>query len=95
MRFYLKEALEKGLIWLSQPPFGAAVIFFTKKNGSLCLVTDYHVLKKVIIKNFYPLPLIDDLFDALGGAQVFSESGLTVGYNRICIKEEEISKTAF
>ena len=95
LRAYLKEALEKGLIRPSQSPFGAAVFFVAKKDGSLRLVTDYRALNEVTIKNRYPLPLIDDLFDALGGAAVFSKIDLTAGYNQIRIKEEDIPKTAF
>ena len=87
--------MEKGLICPSQSPFGAAVLFVAKKDGTLHLVTDYQALNKVIIKNCYPLPLIDNLFDALGGAAVFSKIDLTAGYNQIHIKEEEIPKTAF
>ena len=95
LKAYLKDALNKGLIQPSESPFGASVFFVTKKDGSLCLVTNYRALNKVTIKNRYPLPLIENLFDLLGGAQVFSKSDITSGYNQIHVKETDILKTAF
>ena len=95
LRAHLADAMEKGLIRASKSPYGAAVFFVAKKDGSLRLVTDYRALNEVTIKNRYPLPLIDELFDSLGGSQYFSKIDLTAGYNQIRVKEEDIPKTAF
>ena len=66
----LKELLDKGFIKSSTSPWGAPVLFVKKKDGSLRLCIDYRQLNKVTIKNKYPLPRIDDLFDQLQGASV-------------------------
>ena len=66
-----------------------------KKDGSLRLCIDYQELNKVTVKNKYPLPRIDDLFDQLNGATVFSKIDLRSGYHQLKIKDEDISKTAF
>ena len=95
LREYLKEALDKGLIRPSKSPFGAAVFFVPKKEGGLRLVTDYRALNEVTIKNWYPLPLIEDLFDALGKAKIFTKIDLTAGYHQIRVRPEDIPKTAF
>ena len=71
LKIQLEELLEKGHIRPSVSPWGAPVIFVKKKDGSLRLCIDYRQLNKVTIKNRYPLPRIDDLFDQLQGAQVF------------------------
>lgn len=92
---HLANVLEKGLIRALKSPYGAAVFFVAKKDGSLRLVTDYRALNEVTIKNMYPLPLIDELFDSLGGSQYFSKIDLTAGYSQIRVKEEDIPKTAF
>ena len=65
LKIQLEELLEKGHIYPSVSPWGAPVIFVTKKDGSLRLCMDYQQLKKLTIKNRYPLPRIDDLFDQL------------------------------
>ena len=66
-----------------------------KKDGSLRMVVDYHALNKVKIKNKYPLPMINDLFDQLQGAKVFSKIDLRSGYHQLKIREKDIPKTAF
>ena len=65
------ELLEKGLIQPSSSPYSAPILFVKKKDGTLRMVIDYRALNKVTVKNRYPLPRIDDLFDQLHGAQVF------------------------
>lgn len=95
LKVQLQELLDKGFIWPSTSPWGALVLFVKKKNGSLRLYIDYRQLNKVIIKNKYPLPRIDDLFDQLQGASVFSKIDLRLGYHQLRIKEEDIPKTAF
>ncbi|PKU73783.1 RNA-directed DNA polymerase [Dendrobium catenatum] len=90
----LQELLEKGFIRPSISPWGAPVLF-VKKDGSLRLYIDYRELNKLTVKNKYPLPIIDDLFDQLEGALVFSKIDLRSGYHQLRIREEDISKTAF
>ena len=69
-------------------PWGASVIFVKKKDGTLRLCIDYRQLNKMTIKNNYPLPCIDDLFDKLRGATVFSKIDLRSGYHQVRIKDE-------
>ena len=84
------ELLDKGFIRPSASPWGAPILFVKKKDGSMRLCIDYHELNRVTIKNKYPLPRIDDLFDQLQGAQVFSKIDLCFGYHRLKIKGEDI-----
>ena len=89
------ELLEKGLIQPSSSPYGVPILFVKKKTGGLRMVIDYRALNKVTVKNRYPLPRIDDLFDQLHGARVFSSLDLMSGYHQIRIKETDVPKTAF
>ena len=91
----LQELLDKGFIRPSVSPWGAPVLFVKKKDGSFRLCIDYRELNKVTIRNKYPLPRIDDLFDQLQGAQVFSKIDLRSGYHQLKIKTEDVPKTAF
>ena len=72
----LQDLLDKGFIRPSTSPWGAPVLFVKKKDGTLHLCIDYRELNKVTIKNKYPLPRIDDLFDQLQGSHVFSKIDL-------------------
>jgi hypothetical protein len=92
---HIKELLEKGFIRPSSSPWGAPVIFALKKDGTQRLSMDYHVLNEVTIKNRYPLPRIDDPFNQLYGACVFSKIDLRSGYHQLKIRECDIPKTAF
>ena len=76
-------------------PLGAPVIFVKKKYRTMRLCIDYCQLNKMTIKNRYLLPRIDDLFDQLCGAMVFSKIDLRPGYHQVRIKDEYIFKTAF
>nr|AAV43974.1 putative polyprotein [Oryza sativa Japonica Group] len=89
------DLLQKGYIRPSTSPWGAPVIFVEKKDHTQRMCVDYRALNEVTIKNKYPLPRIDDLFDQLEGATVFSEIDLRSGYHQLRIREEDIPKTAF
>ncbi|KAL8115292.1 hypothetical protein AgCh_021949 [Apium graveolens] len=91
----LQELLDKGVIRPSVSPWGAPVLFVKKKDGSMRLCIDYRELNKLTIKNKYPLPRIDDLFDQLKGACYFSKIDLRSNYHQLKIKPEDIPKTAF
>jgi hypothetical protein len=73
LNIQLQELLDKGFIRPSNSPWGALVLFVKKKDGTFRLCIDYHQLNKVTVKKKYPLPRIDDLFDQLKGARVFSK----------------------
>ena len=91
----IKELQEKGFIRPSSSPWGAPVIFVDKKDGTQKMCGDYRSLNEVTIKNKYPLPRIDNLFDQLRGACVFSKIGLRSGYHQLKIHATDIPKTAF
>ena len=91
----LQELLDKGYIRPSTSPWGCPALFVKKKDESLRLCVDYRLLNAVTIKNKYPLPRIDILFDQLFGARVFSKIDLRSGYYQIKIRAEDIPKTAF
>jgi hypothetical protein len=95
LKTQLSELLQKGLIRPSSSPWGCPAIFVKKKDQSLCMCVDYRPLNAVIIKNKYPLPCIDILFDQLSKAKVFSKIDLRSGYHQIKICPEDIPKTAF
>jgi hypothetical protein len=92
---HTRELLEKGFIRISSSPWGVPVIFVPKKDGTQRLCVDYHALNEVTIKNKYPLPRIDDLFDQLRGACVFSKIDLHSGYHQLKVRECNIPKTVF
>ena len=91
----LKALLDKGFIRLSSSPWGCPALFVKKKDGSLRMCVDYRPLNEVSIKNKYPLPWIDILFDQLSGACYFSKIDLRLGYHQIKIRREDIPKMAF
>ncbi|WMV18554.1 hypothetical protein MTR67_011939 [Solanum verrucosum] len=91
----LSDLLEKDFIRPSQSPWGAPVLFVKKKDGSLRICIDYRQLNRVTVKNKYPLPRIDDLFDQLQGASHFSKIDLRSGYHQVKARECDIPKTAF
>ncbi|GKB26369.1 putative reverse transcriptase domain-containing protein [Tanacetum coccineum] len=86
---------DKGFIRLSHSPWGASVLFVKKKDGSMRMCIDYHELNKLTVKNRYPLPRIDDLYDQLQGARYFSKIDLRSGYHQLRVHEDDIPKTAF
>jgi hypothetical protein len=91
----LQELLDKGFVRPSTSPWGCPALFVKKKDESLRLCIDYRPLNAVTIKNKYPLPHIDVLFDQLVGAKVFSKIDLRFGYHQIKIRASDIPKTAF
>ncbi|GJR83533.1 putative reverse transcriptase domain-containing protein [Tanacetum coccineum] len=91
----LKELSNKGFIRPSSLPWGAPVLFVKKKDGSFWMCIDYRELNKLTVKNHYPLPRIDDLFDQLQGSSVYSKIDLMSGYHQLRVREEDIPKTAF
>ncbi|KAK1608365.1 hypothetical protein QYE76_032038 [Lolium multiflorum] len=91
----LDDMLHKGLIRPSASPWRSPVLFVDKKDGANRLCTDYRKLNDVTIKNKYPLPKIEDLFDQLAGATVFSKIDLRTGYHQLKIRATDIPKTAF
>ncbi|XP_018855499.2 uncharacterized protein K02A2.6-like, partial [Juglans regia] len=95
LKTQLQELVDKGFIQPSTSPWGAPVLFVKKKDGTLRMCIDYRELNKVTIKNKYPLPRIDDLFDQLQGAAVFSKIDLRSGYYQLRIRDKDVPKTAF
>jgi hypothetical protein len=92
---HIKELLEKGFIHPCSSPWGTPVIFVPKKDGTQRLFMDYHALNEVTVKNKYPLPRIDNLFNQLHSACVFSKIDLRSGYHQQKIRGYDIPKTAF
>ncbi|GJY71454.1 putative reverse transcriptase domain-containing protein [Tanacetum coccineum] len=91
----LQELSDKGFIRPSSSPWGAPVLFVKKKDGSFRMCIDYRELNKLTIKNRYPLPRIDDLFDQLQGSSVYSKIDLRSGYHQLRVREKDIPITAF
>ncbi|XP_027169505.1 uncharacterized protein LOC113769237 [Coffea eugenioides] len=95
LKLQLQDLLDRGFIHESGSPWGAPVLFVKKNDGTLRLCIDYRGLNNVTIKNKYPLPRIDELFDQLQGAVVFSKLDLRQGYYQLLIRKEDVPKTAF
>jgi hypothetical protein len=95
LKTQLQDLLDKGYIRPSASPWGCPALFVKKKDNSLRMCVDYRPLNAVTIKNKYPLPRIDILFDQLAGAKVFSKIDLRSGYHQIKIRPCDIPKTAF
>ena len=95
LKAQLEELLSKGFIRPSISPWGAPVLFVKKKDGSLRLCIDYRQLNKVTIRNQYPIPRIDELFDQLQGSRVYSKIDLRSVYHQLRVQESDVPKTAF
>ncbi|GJX10074.1 putative reverse transcriptase domain-containing protein [Tanacetum coccineum] len=91
----LKELYDKGFIRPSSSPWGAPVLFVKKKDALFWMCIDYRELNKLTVKNHYPLPRIDGLFDQLQGSSVYLKIDLRSGYHQLRVREEDIPKTAF
>nr|GEW08490.1 reverse transcriptase domain-containing protein [Tanacetum cinerariifolium] len=91
----LQELTDKGFIKPSSSAWGALVLLVKKKDGSFWMCIDYRELNKLTVKNRYPLPRIDDLFNQLQGSSIYSKIDLRSGYHQLRVREEDIPKTAF
>ena len=90
----LNDLLKRGFLEPSKSPFGAAVFFVKKADGTLRLVCDWRKLNKITIKTQACLPSIDDLFDAVQGSKYFTKLDLMSGYHQVCVNPQDIPKTA-
>jgi len=95
LKIKLHELLDKGYIRPSVSPWGEPVVFVKKKDGTMRLCIDYRKLNKLTIKKKYPLQRIDNLFDQVKDATLFSKIDLRSGYHQIRIKDEDVCKTTF
>ena len=95
LKVQMEELVSKVFVRPSTSPWGAPILFVKKNDGSLRLCIDYREFNKVTIRNQYPLPRIDDLFDQLQGARVFSKIDPRLGYHQLKIRSEDVPKTAF
>ena len=95
LKVQLKELLDRGFLRLSTSPWGTPVLFAKKKDKTFRLYIDYWQLNRVTIKNRYPLSRIDDLFDQMRGAWVYSKIDLRSGYHQLRVTEVDIPKTTF
>ncbi|WMV19547.1 hypothetical protein MTR67_012932 [Solanum verrucosum] len=95
LKAQIQEFLDKGFIRPSASPWGAPALFVKKKNGSMRMCIDYRQLNRVTIRNKYPLPRINDLFDQLQGASVFSKIDLRSGYHQLKIRPKDVPNTTF
>jgi len=91
----IDELLTKGYIEPSKSPYGAPILFVSKKDGTLRMCVDYRALNKLTVKNRFPLPRIDDLLESLSGASYFTAIDLASGYHQIPIRSSDVPKTAF
>jgi hypothetical protein len=95
LQMHLEELLRNGYICPSTSPYGAPVLFVKKKDETLRLCIDFRQLKKVTVKNKYPFPRIDDLFDQLREEKIFLKIDLKSGYHHVRIRDEDINNTSF
>src|SRR3954463_14566875 len=95
LKTQLDELIELKVIEKSVSSWGAPVLFAKKKDETMRLYIDYRKLNAVTVKNKYPMPRIDALFDQLGGARSFSKIDLRTGYHQVRVREQDVPKTAF
>ena len=92
---HIQKLLEQGIIRESHSPYSSPIVLVQKKNGSLRMCVDYRRLNAKTVKDAYPLPRIQESFDALQGASWFSTLDLASGFNQVAVEEEDKAKTAF
>ena len=92
---YTRSMIEAGQLRVSNSPYGAMALIVRKKDGTARVVVDYRALNEQTIKNKYPLPLMDELFDRVVNAKVFSKLDLRNGFHQIRVHEDDVEKTAF
>ncbi|GJR64133.1 hypothetical protein Tco_0010198 [Tanacetum coccineum] len=90
-----KKLSDKGFIRPNSSPWELPVLFVKKKDGSFRMCIDYQELNKLTVKNRYPVPRIDDLFDQLQGSSVYLKFDLRLGYHQLRVRKEDIPETAF
>ena len=95
LKIQQRELQDKGFIRPSVSPYDAPIMFVKKKDGTLRVCIDYRKINNVIVKNKYPLSRIEDLFDQLKGASVFSKVDLRSGYYQLRVKDKDVPKIAF
>ncbi|MDD2978257.1 reverse transcriptase domain-containing protein, partial [Aquabacterium sp.] len=95
MKEYVEAGLKSGVLSQSVSPYGSMALIVMKKDGTPRVVIDYRALNEVTVKNKYPLPLMDELFDRTQGAQYFTSIDLRNGFHQIAIRPEDREKTAF
>ena len=95
LKIQLQVLLNKGFIRPSVSSWGAPILFVKKKDGTLRMCIDYQSINKVTMKKKYPLPRIEDLFDQLKGASVFSKIDLRSGYYQLRVRDVDVPKTTF
>ena len=95
LKTQLQELLDKGFVRPSVSTWGAPVLFVKKKDGTLRMCIDYRQINKVTVKNKYPLLRIEDFFDQLNKASVFSKIDLQSGYYQLWVKDVDVPKTIF
>jgi len=91
----IQELLNKGIIHPSTSPCGSPIVLVSKKDGNWCMCVDFHALNKIMIKNHYLLPRIDDFLDQLRHEKYFMKLDLQSGYHQVRIAEENIWKISF
>ena len=95
MQQYIEDGLRSGMLLPSTSPYGSMALVVLKKDGTPRVVIDYRALNEITIKNKYPLPLMDELFDRVAGAKFFTKIDLKSGFHQIAIRPEDREKTAF